>query len=87
MQVQDVKIRLKVREIAEAKGWNASRLARRVDMSNTPMYNIFSGVTQDPGILTLIKIARVLGCELGDLYEVVEFQRGDIDIPGYALAA
>lgn len=59
--------RTRVREIAEAQGWNASRLARKADVSYTAMYGIWHGTTEDPGIQTLAKLARALGVPTSDL--------------------
>ena len=71
-----MRVRLKVREVAEPEGWNAPRLARKADLSNTAMYSIWDGITQDPGLLTMLKIAQVLGVELTDLYEVLDDEPG-----------
>ncbi|GAB4203669.1 MAG: hypothetical protein OHK0022_28120 [Roseiflexaceae bacterium] len=61
--------RLKVKEVAEARGWNASRLARRADISNTAMYGIWHGTTEDPGLKTLEAIARALGVKISELID------------------
>jgi transcriptional regulator with XRE-family HTH domain len=50
-------------------GWNAARLARRADISNTAMYGIWNDTTDDPGIRTLEKIARALGVKVSALME------------------
>lgn len=62
-------VRLKVKEVAEERGWNAARLGRKADLSNTAMYGIWNGTTADPGLLTLEKLARVLGVRICDLFE------------------
>jgi len=62
-------MKLRVREVAEARGWNAARLARRADLSNTAMYGIWNGTTDDPGIRTLEAIANALGVKIRDLID------------------
>lgn len=62
-------IKLKVREIAEERGWNAGRLGRAARISNAAMYGIWNGVTTDPGIQTMGALARALGVPLCDLIE------------------
>jgi transcriptional regulator with XRE-family HTH domain len=61
--------KLRVREIAEARGWNAARLARKADLSNTAMYGIWNGTTEDPGFKTLEAIANALGVKIRDLID------------------
>lgn len=65
-----MKVILKVREIAERKGVKAAQLGRRANLSNAAIYGIWNGTTIDPGIRTLAKLAKVLGVETHELYEV-----------------
>src|SRR5258706_12288465 len=62
-------VRLKVKEVAEAKGYNMSSLSRASDVSfgtiKRMWRNPYSGATID----TLAKIARVLHVSLSDLVE------------------
>jgi transcriptional regulator with XRE-family HTH domain len=69
-------VRLRVREVAESLGWNAARLARKADLSNTAMYGIWNGTTDDPGIRTLEAIAKALGVKVRDLID----ENGDATI-------
>lgn len=66
-----MKVKLKVREIAEGKGLNASQLGRRANLSNAAIYGIWNGITTNPGIETLARLARVLGVDTCSLYEVI----------------
>ena len=66
-----MQVKLKVREVAEAKGYNASQLGRRANLSNAAIYGIWNGSTTDPGIKTLARLATVLGVNTCELYEVV----------------
>lgn len=66
-----MRVILKVREIAEAKGLNAAQLGRRANLSNAATYGIWNGTTTDPGIKTLARLAKVLGVATHELYEVV----------------
>lgn len=60
---------LRVREIAEERGWNAGRLGRAARISNAAMYGIWNGITTDPGVQTLGAIARAIGVPVCDLME------------------
>ena len=64
-------VRLRIKEVAEAKGYNMSRLSRASDISFTTIKrlwtNPYTGVTVD----TLNKIARTLGVSIADLTEDV----------------
>ncbi len=66
-----MKLKLKIREVAEARGWNAPRVARRADLGTMTVYNLWDGTTQDPGLLTMLRIAAVIGVPVTDLYEVI----------------
>lgn len=66
-----MRVVLKVREVAEQKGYNAAQLGRRANLSNAAVYGIWNGTTTDPGIKTLARLAKVLGVETHELYEVV----------------
>jgi DNA-binding Xre family transcriptional regulator len=64
-------IRLRIREVAEAKGVSRLRLSRIADIN----YKTIQGVWRDPyreiSIKTLEKIARALGVPSSDLIEDV----------------
>lgn len=63
-------VKLKIREVAEAQGVeNAAQLSRRADIAQSAAYNLWNGVTTDPGILTLAAIARALKVKISDLFE------------------
>jgi transcriptional regulator with XRE-family HTH domain len=67
-------VRLRIRELAEERGWNAAKLARRADLSNNAVYGIWNGETTDPGLLTLAAIARALEVKIRDLIDEDEEQ-------------
>lgn len=80
--------RLRVRELAEARGWNASRLARKADLSNHAVYSIWNGNTEDPGLRTLQAIANAMGVKIRDLIdEDGDTIEGNIEAPMLAEAA
>lgn len=62
-------IRLKVREIAEAQGLNASQLARKADMSYPPVYKIWNDPYTPVTTTTLMRLAKALGVPATDLIE------------------
>src|SRR5258708_6280122 len=66
-----MKIRLKVKEIAEQKGFNQSTLSRRADVDFKTVQRLFRDPTRDISISTLVKIARALKTDVNDLIEVI----------------
>jgi transcriptional regulator with XRE-family HTH domain len=51
----------RIRTTRERYGMSAAELARRVDITRQQLYMIESNKTLDPGVLTIGKIADVLG--------------------------
>ena len=51
----------RVRTTRERYGMSVAELARRVDISRNQLYMIESNKTPDPGALTVVAIAEVLG--------------------------
>lgn len=66
-----MKQRLKVKEIAESKGWTQSKLQRAADINSRTMSGIYHDPYRDVAYSTLAKIAQVLGVEVSDLVEMV----------------
>jgi transcriptional regulator with XRE-family HTH domain len=64
-----MKLRIKVREIAESKGYNQSSLARKADIDFKTVKRLFRDPYRDVVISTLYKISRVLNVALDDLVE------------------
>ncbi len=65
------RLRLKVKDIATAKGWTQSRLGRAADVNPRTMQGIFHDPYRDVAHSTLVKIAKVLGVEVSELIEEV----------------
>ena len=65
------RIRLKVKEIATAKGWTQTRLGRAADLNPKTIQEIFHDPYRNVSHMTLVKIAKVLGVEVSDLTEEV----------------
>jgi DNA-binding Xre family transcriptional regulator len=63
--------RLKVKEIAQEKGWSQAKLGRAADINPRTMQGIYHDPYRDVAYSTLMKIARVLGVEVSDLIEEV----------------
>ena len=66
-------LRLKVKEIAEAKGFNMSSLSRTADISFNTVKRIFRDPYREVTTTTLDKLAKALDVTVADLIE---------DIPG-----
>lgn len=64
--------KLKVREVAERKGYNQSSLSRASDISFTTIRKIWHNPYYEINVVTLHKIARVLGVPTSELIEDIE---------------
>ena len=62
-------VRLRVKEVAEAKGYNMSSLSRAADVSFTTIKRLWRRPYGGANVETLDKIASVLGVSLSDLIE------------------
>lgn len=67
-------IRLRVKEIAEAKGFNQSSLSRKADVHFTTVKRIYQNPYKEVTTTTLEKIANALGVPIADLLEQVPDQ-------------
>ena len=65
------RIRLKIKEVATAKGWTQSKLGRAADLNPRTMQEIWHDPYRNVTYVTLVKIAKVLGVEVSDLTEEV----------------
>lgn len=64
-------IRLKVREIAEAKKINMSKLSRMADVNYNTIRAIWDNEMKDVTVSTLEKIARALKVDVAELIEML----------------
>lgn len=64
-------IRLRVKEIAEEKGFNQSSLSRTADVSFMTVKRIFRDPYKEVTTTTLEKIARALHVKVADLIEEI----------------
>ena len=64
-------VRLRVKEVAEAKGYNMSSLSRAADVSFTTIKRLWRRPYGGANVETLDKIANVLGVSVSDLIEHV----------------
>lgn len=64
-------LRLRVKELAEERGYNMSSLSRASDVSFTTIKRYFRNPYSYATTDTLEKIALTLGVEIGDLIERV----------------
>lgn len=61
--------RLRIKEVAQAKGFNQSSLSRASDVSFTTIKRIWRNPNYEITVPTLHKIARALGVPTSDLIE------------------
>jgi DNA-binding XRE family transcriptional regulator len=64
--------RLRIEEIAKAKGFNKVRLAREADLNGDTIDRLYKEPDYSPKLDTLRKVAKALGVSIGDLFEEVE---------------
>jgi DNA-binding Xre family transcriptional regulator len=64
-------VRLKVKEVAENKGFNMSSLARRADIAFTTVKKIFRDPYAEVSTYTLDKLAKALEVDVRELIESV----------------
>lgn len=64
-------VRLRVKEIAEQKGYNMSSLARKADIGFSTVKRIFQDPYREVTTTTLEKLAKALGVPTADLIEDV----------------
>ena len=65
-------VRLKVREIADARGISRARLSRLADLNYETILGIWKDEYRDVSFIVMLKIARALKVDIHDLYEVVQ---------------
>ena len=62
-------VRLKIKEVAESKGYNMSSLSRASDVSFGTIKRLWTKPYSSTTIDTLSRIARTLNVEISDLIE------------------
>ncbi|QBD81105.1 XRE family transcriptional regulator [Ktedonosporobacter rubrisoli] len=65
-------IRLKVKEVAEARGFNQSSLARGSNLGFSTIQRLFRDPYREVSTVTLEKIAKALDVSVHDLIEEVD---------------
>ncbi len=74
--------RLRVKEVAQARGFTQARLHRAADINLKTIQAIWHNPQHDASLKTLDKIARVLGVPVTELIEdVPEDQLSDVTKP------
>ena len=72
-----VKLRLRVKEIAEQKGMSMGKLERLADLSHPTVRDIFRDPYKEVTSTTLVKLATALDVPVADLFEEVYDDRTD----------
>ena len=72
-----VKLRLRIREIAEQKGLSMGKLERLADLSHPTVRDMFRNPYKEVTSTTLAKLATALGVSVSDLFEEVPDDRTD----------
>ena len=72
-----MKLRLRVKEIAEQKGMSMGKLERLADLSHPTVRDIFRVPYKEVTTTTLVKLATALGVPVADLFEEVSDDRTD----------
>lgn len=79
--------RLRVREVAEAKGLDIAKLSRRADLAYKTVWQLWNDPDKDVSIKTLGKLADALGVPINDLIDSNGDRPREIRVPGLMLAA
>ena len=66
-----MRLRLRVKEIAEAKHISMGKLERLSDLSHPTIRDIFRNPYKEVTSTTLVKLANALGVSVSDLYEEI----------------
>ncbi len=72
-----MKLRLRVKEIAEQRGMSMGKLERLADLSHPTISDIFRNPYKEVTSTTLAKLATALGVPVSDLFEEVADDRSD----------
>ena len=72
-----MKLRLRVREIAQQKGMSMGKLERLADLSHPTIRDIFRNPYKEVTTTTLAKLATALHVPVSDLFEEVPDERTD----------
>jgi DNA-binding Xre family transcriptional regulator len=64
-------IKLKVREIADARRINMAKLSRMADVNYNTIRAIYDNPNRDVAVTTLEKIAKALKVDVSNLYEII----------------
>lgn len=67
--------RLRVRQIAESQGISRTKLSHLTEMQYETINGIWHDTQRDISLTTMLKLARALGVEVNDLYEVLPDER------------
>jgi DNA-binding Xre family transcriptional regulator len=59
---------LRVRELAEERGFNITTLSRKAELAYTTTHNLWHGNAAQLNIRTLERVARALDVRVGDLF-------------------
>lgn len=59
----------KLRELRKASGKTLRQISIEADVTESQILNIETGLTKNPRIDTLIKIADAIGCEVSDFLD------------------
>ena len=71
MEYSDLIIR-RIRSLCSSRGISINALARMADMKQSTLDNIVRGITQNPGVKTLHKIALAFGMTLAEFLDFKE---------------
>lgn len=71
MVKRKVRVRLKVKEVAELKGLDRAKLARKADITYDTVHNLWKNPYTKASMDTLLKLARALDVDVSELYEEV----------------
>lgn len=67
-----MRIRLHIRELAEERGISKTKLSYKAELNYTTVSDLWKDEVKNVQLVTLLKVARVLGVAVTDLYTAID---------------
>ena len=71
----------RIRSLCDKRGISINALAKMADMKQSTLDNIVRGITKNPGVRTLHKIALAFGLTLAEFLDYTELNEYSFDEP------
>ncbi len=78
MEYSDIYVK-RIRSLCDARGISINKLARMSDMKQSTLDNIMRGITKNPGVKTIHKIALAFSMTLAEFLDFEELNAYSFD--------